>query len=81
MDSEETVVVKVVEKMYHYSHMHDTVRMTAMSVNFIETSPLEALDLIMETNSTMTEGEQKVQNINKDYVMTTCYATICRRKQ
>lgn len=70
------VVVKIITKTYWYDSKNDTVSLNSVHTEFIETSPREALDLIMEVNSSMTEDEQLLELKSGNCRMEVCYATM-----
>ena len=72
----ETVIVKVIEKTYWYNFKEDRVELKSIHTEYIETSPREAMDLVMEINSSMTEGEELIELSSHNAKMMTCYATL-----
>ena len=71
-----TVVVKIIEKTYFYDYRKDTLEVKAIHTEFVETSPREALDLVIEVNTSMTEGETLLELSSKNCKLITCFATI-----
>lgn len=72
----ETVIVRIVETTYWYNFKEDRIELKSIHTEFIETSPREAMDLVMEINSSMTEGEELIELSSHNAKMMTCYATI-----
>ena len=72
----ETVIVRIVETTYWYNFSEDRIELKSIHTEFIETSPREAMDLVMEINSSMTEGEELIELSSHNAKMMTCYATI-----
>jgi len=70
------VTVKIIEKTYWYDYKTDTVTLNAIHVEYVQTSPREAMDLVMEVNSKMTEGEQLLELKSGNCRMVVCYATL-----
>lgn len=71
-----TVIVKIIEKTYWYNYKEDKLELKSVHTEFIETSPREAMDLIMEVNSKMTEGEELIEMSSHNARMMYCYATL-----
>lgn len=71
-----TVKVKIVEKTYWYNYKEDKLELKSVHTEFIETSPREAMDLVMEINSSMTEGEELIELASRNAKMMSCYATL-----
>ena len=71
-----TVVVKIIEKTYWYNYKEDKLELKSVHTEFIETVPREAMDLIMEVNSKMTEGEELIEMSSHNVRMMYCYATL-----
>lgn len=71
-----TVIVKIIEKTYYYDYRKDTLETKAIHTEFIKTSPREALDLVIEVNTSMTEDETLLEMSSKNCKLTTCFATI-----
>lgn len=71
-----TVVVKIIEKTYWYNFKEDKLELKSVHTEFIETAPREAMDLIMEVNSKMTEGEELIEMSSHNARMMYCYATL-----
>lgn len=72
----ETVIVRIVETTYWYNFKEDRIELKSIHTEFVETSPREAMDLVMEINSSMTEGEELIELSSHNAKMMTCYATI-----
>lgn len=72
----ETIIVRIVETTYWYNFKEDRIELKSIHTEFIETSPREAMDLVMEINSSMTEGEELIELSSHNAKMMTCYATI-----
>lgn len=72
----ETVIVKIIEKTYWYNFSEDRIELKSVHTEFIETAPREAMDLVMEINSSMTEGEELIELSSHNAKMMTCYATL-----
>ena len=72
----ETVIVKIIEKTYWYNFNEDRIELKSVNTEFIETAPREAMDLVMEINSSMTEGEELIELSSHNAKMMTCYATL-----
>lgn len=72
----ETVIVKIIEKTYWYNFNEDRIELKSVHTEFIETAPREAMDLVMEINSSMTEGEELIELSSHNAKMMTCYATL-----
>lgn len=70
------VTVKIITKTYWYDFKNDTVSLNSIHTEFIETSPRDALDLIMEVNSSMSEDEQLLELKSGNCRMVVCYATM-----
>lgn len=70
------VVVSIVEKTYWYDHSKDRVCLNSTHIEHIETSPREALDLICEVNSKMTEDDTLLELKSGNCRLVTTYATI-----
>ena len=70
------VTVKVITKTFEYNHKEDSIRLKGIEVDYVETSPREALDFISETNSRDTEGEHLLERASGNCTMVTCYATL-----
>lgn len=71
-----TVIVKIVEKCYYYNYREDKLVLNSLNVQYVETSPREAMDLIYETNTTPTEGEELIELASRNVKMTVCHATL-----
>lgn len=72
----DTVIVHIIEKTYWYDHSKDRVCLNSTHIEDIETSPREALDLICEVNSKMTEDETLLELKSGNCRLVTTYATI-----
>ena len=72
----DTVIVKIITKTYWYNYREDKVFLRNIEVDYVETSPREALDLISEVNSKMTEGETLLELASCNCKLVTCYATM-----
>ena len=70
------VTVKIITKTYWYDNKNDTLSLNSIHTEYIELPPREALDLVMEINSSMTEGEQLLELKSGNCRMEVCYATI-----
>lgn len=71
------VVVKIIEKNYWYNYKEDAIELSSIHVEYVRTSPREAMDLVMEINSKMTEGEELIEMSSGNCKMTVCHAVIC----
>lgn len=70
------VKVKIIEKTYWYNYKEDKLELKSVHTEFIETSPREAMDLVMEINSSNTEGEELIELSSRNAKMMSCYATL-----
>ena len=72
----DTVIVKIITKTYWYDYRKDKTFLRNIEVHYVETSPREALDLICEVNSRMTEDETLLELASSNCKLVTCYATM-----
>ena len=72
----DSVIVKIITKTYWYDYRKDSVLLRNIEVDYVETSPREALDLIVEVNSKMTDGETLLELASSNCKLVTCYATM-----
>lgn len=70
------VTVKVITKTFEYNYKEDSVKLKGIEVEYIDTSPREALDFISEVNSKDTEDEHLLERSSGNCNMVTCYATL-----
>lgn len=70
------VTVKMITKTYWYDAKNDTLSLNSIHTEFIELPPREALDLVIEVNSSMTEDEQLLELKSGNCRLVVCYATI-----
>lgn len=68
------MVVKIIEKTYRYNYKNDTLDLLRIDTRLVDTSVREGMDLVMEVNSTMTEGETLLELSSGNCSMVTCYA-------
>lgn len=68
------MVVKIIEKTFRYCYKEDKLTLIRIDTRYVETSVREGMDLIMEVNSTMTEGETLLELSSGNCTMVTCYA-------
>lgn len=71
-----TVIVKIVEKQYCYDYRNDKLILKSLNVQYVETSPREAMDLIYETNTNATDGEELIELASRNVYMTVCHAVL-----
>ena len=70
------VIVKIITKTFYYSKAEDNLFLENEEVSYVRTSPVDAMDLIEECNTNVTEGENYRRYKTGDYRLTTCYATL-----
>lgn len=70
------VTVKIVTKTYEYNHKDDTVELVNEEVSYIKCGNIEALNLIVETNSQTCEDDSYFVFKSENRRLTTSYAEL-----
>lgn len=68
------MIVKIIEKTYNYNYKDDNLELIRIDTRLVNTSVREGMDLVMECNSKMTEGETLLELSSGNCKMITCYA-------
>lgn len=69
------MVVKIITKSYWYNRRGDKLSLNSIEVRNIEVASVrEAMDLVMEINTTMTDDETLVEMASGNCKMVTTYA-------
>ena len=69
------MVVKIITKSFWYDKREDKLRLNSIEVRNIEVANArEAMDLVMEVNSSMTEDETLIELASGNSKMVTTYA-------
>lgn len=70
------VIVKIITKTYYYSAREDELFLENEEVSYVKCGVKDAMDLIEECNTNVTEGETYNRYKTGDCRLTTCYATM-----